>query len=76
MTDTRAKIIALLPALSEMFPDMRLGQLMLNLAYWSRGFSMESIYDVEDDELLAMILEKLDRCDEIHRPHDDAADPP
>lgn len=34
-------------------PDLRLGQLVLNLAYMARGVSSEAPYDVEDAELLA-----------------------
>jgi uncharacterized membrane protein YqjE len=54
----------LLHALGEMnavFPEWRLGQMIANLAVVARGASTESIWDVEDDELLAAIRSQLDR---------------
>jgi hypothetical protein len=41
-----------LAELSEVCPEIRLGQLITNLSYLARGLSNESIWDVEDAELL------------------------
>jgi hypothetical protein len=41
-----------LAELSEICPGVRLGQLITNLSYLARGLSNESIWDVEDEELL------------------------
>jgi hypothetical protein len=38
--------------LSALCPDVRLGQLIVNLSYLARGMAHESIWDMEDDELL------------------------
>ncbi len=54
----------LLRALGEMsatFPELRLGQMIANLAVVARGATTESIWDVEDDELLAAIHRHLER---------------
>ena len=55
MTDpsVRERLAAALQELSRMYPDMRYGQLVTNVAYWARGPLAESVWDVEDEELLA-----------------------
>jgi hypothetical protein len=58
----------LLRALGEMsatFPDLRFGQMIANLAVVARGATTESIWDVEDDELLAAIHRHLERREAI-----------
>lgn len=53
MTDNaRADLLAVLLQLSEEAPQVRFGQLVANLSYLARGPENESIWDVEDDELL------------------------
>ena len=49
---TRQEILQLLAELSEVVPEVRLGQLMVNLSYLARGLTKEAIYDMEDEELL------------------------
>ncbi len=44
------------------FPDLRFGQMIANLAVDARGATTESIWDVEDDELLAVLRGQLERC--------------
>jgi hypothetical protein len=57
----RQDVLLALSALSEAFPEWRLGQMVANLAVTARGATVESIWDVEDDELLAAINQHLDR---------------
>ena len=48
----RQELTRVLAELSEVCPEVRLGQLIANLSYLARGLSNESIWDVEDEELL------------------------
>ncbi len=61
MTDSaRDELLQVLKELSDASPDVRFGQLILNLAYLARGFSNESAWEVEDDELLAAAKKHLE----------------
>jgi hypothetical protein len=53
MTTTREELLACLAALSEAAPDLRLGQLVANLATLAQGAKVEAVWDTEDDEMLA-----------------------
>ena len=57
----RQEILLLVAELSEVAPEVRLGQLMANLSYLARGLSKEAIWDMEDEELLAAAREHLDQ---------------
>ena len=60
MTDqTRQELLAILSELSEYCPDVRLGQLLTNLATLAKGPEVEAIWDVEDTELLAAARQQL-----------------
>ena len=48
----RQELLRVLAELSEVCPEVRLGQLIANLSYLARELSSESIWDVEDEELL------------------------
>jgi hypothetical protein len=48
----RQEVLQVLAELSEVAPDIRLGQLLANLSYLARGLSKEAIWDMEDQELL------------------------
>jgi hypothetical protein len=48
----RVRLLELLEELSEHFPDMRLGQLVCNLAMAVRGADSSATWDVEDEELV------------------------
>ena len=48
----RHEVLQVLAELSEICPEVRLGQLIANLSYLARGLSNESIWDMEDEELL------------------------
>ncbi len=52
MTTTREELLACLTELSEAAPDLRLGQLVANLATLTQGAKVEAIWDTEDEQLL------------------------
>jgi hypothetical protein len=61
MTDsTRREILERLDELSRLAPDMRFGQLIANMSYLAIGPSPESIWDVEDAELLQAIKQQIE----------------
>ena len=54
MKDTiRRELLGQLQRLSELAPDMRLGQLVANLANMAEGTWEESLWNLEDEKLLA-----------------------
>lgn len=57
----RREVLQVLAELSEVAPEVRLGQLMANLSYLARGLSNEAIRDMEDEELLAAAREHLEQ---------------
>jgi len=56
----REELLGLLTELSTQAPDLRLGQLVANLATLARGAKVEAIWDAEDDELVAAARRLLD----------------
>ncbi len=56
----RQEVLQALTELSELAPEVRLGQLIANLSYLARGLSNEAIWDMEDDELLAAARKHLE----------------
>jgi hypothetical protein len=48
----RTELVQALSDVAACFPEMRMGQLIVNLATLARGPQKESVWDVEDDELL------------------------
>ncbi|MGO9465402.1 MAG: hypothetical protein ACLQVF_14765 [Isosphaeraceae bacterium] len=72
MTNCELKHEAL-RALSELIehcPDVRLGQLIVNLSCIARGPTPEAVWDMEDDELLAAAKSHLE---DYQRRHADVA---
>ena len=66
----RKDILNVLSELGESCPDVRFGQLIANLSYLAKGPSNEAIWDMEDEELLAVARKHLQerriaRIDEI-----------
>jgi hypothetical protein len=59
MTDSRREVLQLLGEASSLYPEMRLGQLLTWFASAALGPKVESIYDAEDDELIAAIQKHL-----------------
>jgi hypothetical protein len=53
MTTSNEELSSALGELRGIFPDWRFGQMIANLATAARGPQVESIWDCEDDELLA-----------------------
>lgn len=60
MTTTREELLACLNELSKVAPDLRLGQLVANLATLAQGAKVEAIWDTEDEELLIAARRLLD----------------
>jgi hypothetical protein len=60
MSAVRQEVLQVLAELSEVVPEVRFGQLIVNLSYLARGLSNESIWDMEDDELLAAACRHLE----------------
>jgi len=56
----RQELAQLLADFEELCPEIRLGQLVTNLAYLARGPSNGSVWDVEDAELLAAARKHLE----------------
>lgn len=56
---TRLELLEALSKLSEQFPEVRLGQLISNLATFAKGPQIEAIWDVEDKELLEAARKQL-----------------
>ena len=56
----RQQVLHLLEELSDVVPEVRLGQLLVNLSYLARGLSKEAIWDMEDEELLEAARKHLE----------------
>jgi hypothetical protein len=56
----RDDVFQILRELCEHCPDVRFGQLIANLSYLARGMAHESIWDMEDDELIAAATKQLE----------------
>jgi hypothetical protein len=56
----RQEALRVFSEIAELAPEVRLGQLMANLSYMARGFANESIWDMEDDELLTVARTHLE----------------
>lgn len=52
-TPVRKEILHVLEELSRRCPEVRFGQLIVNLSYLAKGPTKEATWDVEDEELLA-----------------------
>lgn len=52
---TRHEILSCLERLGKLAPEMRFGQLIANLAFMAAGPCNETLWDLEDDQLLAAI---------------------
>ena len=61
MTPERVQVLKLLAGLSEIAPEMRMGQWIALFATLARNADVESIYDVEDEELVPVMREFLTR---------------
>ena len=53
MTPSRQELLRLLAELSDADGELRMGQMIANLATLARGAQVEAIWDSEDEELIA-----------------------
>lgn len=60
MTSSRAELLRVIAEISDASPELRLGQLISNLAMKARGPQVEAIWDCEDDEFLPAARRLLD----------------
>jgi hypothetical protein len=54
-----AQILVELQRLSELAPEFRFGQMIANLAFLAEGPWNETLWDLEDDKLLAALREQV-----------------
>lgn len=66
MNPERIVLLRMLEKMSKKYPDMRLGQLVANIASWTTSESKSVIWDVEDSDLIAACKRSLDNHE--HRP--------
>jgi len=66
MTRIRGELIRLLADLSDEAPDLRLGQMVANLATQARGTNIEVIWDTEDEEFEATAQRLLEHYRKRH----------
>ncbi len=59
INSTRRDILLELALLSESAPDLRFGQMLANLAFLAAGPWNETLWDLEDEQLLAAIRQQL-----------------
>ncbi|HYT94552.1 MAG TPA: hypothetical protein VEL76_37905 [Gemmataceae bacterium] len=57
----RQEVLRLLAELSELAPEVRLGQLLVNLSYLARGLVKGAVWDMEDEELLQAARKHLEQ---------------
>jgi len=55
----RLEILQKLERISELAPDLRFGQLVANLAFLAAGPWNETLWDLEDEQLLAAVRQHL-----------------
>ena len=60
-SELRQQVLAALEVLSETYPDWRFGQMIANLATIARGPENESVWDMQDEELLTAIRWQLEQ---------------
>jgi hypothetical protein len=65
---THGELLAVLDELHAACPELRLGQLIVNLSYLARGPAVESVWDVEDSELLRAAKTQLETLRARHEP--------
>jgi hypothetical protein len=61
MTPIRRQVLEVLAQLSELHPDMRIGQLVENGAMWAKGPEEGATWDVEDEEFLGAAREHVEQ---------------
>jgi hypothetical protein len=64
--ELKREILRVLSELVEHCPDVRFGQLIVNLSCIARGPTPEAVWDMEDDELLAATKSHLENYERRH----------
>lgn len=59
-SELKQEVLRVLSEMVEHCPDVRFGQLIVNLSCIARGPAPESVWDMEDDELLAAAKSHLE----------------
>ena len=59
ISPVREEILRKLARISELTPELRFGQLIANLAFLADGPWNETLWDLEDEQLLAAIKQHL-----------------
>lgn len=67
-SEVRRELLRILDDLGEHTPDVRFGQLLVNLSYMAKSFTAEAIWDVEDEELLVAARSHLEELADQHAP--------
>jgi hypothetical protein len=62
----KQEVLQALSELVEHCPDIRFGQLIINLACIARGPTPEAVWDMEDDELLTAVKSHLEDYERRH----------
>lgn len=60
MAPERQEALRILAEIAELVPAVRLGQIVANLSYMARGLAVESIWDMEDQELFEAARKHLE----------------
>ena len=60
MTPTRRKILDAVETLSEKYPEMRFGQLVVNISNWATE-TPDAMWDVKDKDFLAAAARHLEK---------------
>ena len=55
----KGEVLSAIEKMMDRYPDWRIGQLVSNVATWSRGPQAESIWDMENEEFVAAVDEHL-----------------
>ena len=66
MNATRNELIAVIVELCTAKPELRFGQMIINLTHLVRAAKQDSVWDIEDHELLTAARRLLD----IYRSHE------
>jgi hypothetical protein len=61
MKTERNELLTLLAELSEIYPDMRLGQLVTNVAQWAKGPVVSAAWDATDQEMIQAAKTNIQR---------------
>jgi hypothetical protein len=65
-SELKQEILRALSELVERCPDVRFGQLIVNLSCIARGPTPEAVWDMEDDELLEATKSHLEGFEQRH----------